>query len=330
MGYKAVQSVMQKSRSKGSARLVLMVIATHANDKTLQCFPGRDLLCQESAMEERNLIYAIKKLEDLKELKVIRGEGRGNQSHYELTIGQPKKVQNLATGEQEDAAEKDAKSGKNAQESPAKKGAKFGKKRAQKGAKTGKRQSRKGAKFGDKGCKISPERVQDLATKGAKSGDTCKEEPSCNHQEPSITVMGGADAPTEISKNRAVELFEGLLVSLGKYEAPYNWKDGDFVQWEALLKRCRKPKPPKLPWTLTEDRFLHALTQYLATPQLGHTFADLCTRFSFFFRSAGDRFNKPAGADGGVDAKTTANSASDARRERWEQAADRIKAGEVI
>ena len=320
---------MRHSRSKGSARLVLMVIATHANDKSLQCFPGRDLLCRESAMEERNLVYAIKKLEDLGELKVIRGNGSGNPSHYELTIKRPERVQNLVNGDQKDGLEKGAKSGVTATEPATEKGAKSRKKRAQKGAKPGNSLAKKGARFGNKGCKISSERVQDLVTKGARFGDTCKEQPELTRNEPEITVMDGANAPEEISKSRAVELFEEHRSSIAKYEAPYNWKDGDFVQWEALLKRCRNPKPPKNPWTLTEGRFLQALTQYLATPQLSHTFADLCTRFADFFRAAGDRFNRPVTTEGGEDGKST-SSTSDARRERFEQAAERIKAGEVI
>jgi hypothetical protein len=329
MGYKAVQRVMQHSRSKGSARLVLMVIATHADDKSLQCFPGRDLLCRESAMEERNLTYAIKKLESLGELRVNRGNGNGNQSHYQLTFEQSKRVQDLVTDGQKDEPEKGANFGEAAPESAGEKGARFGKKRAQKGAKTGKGRTKKGAKFGDKGCKISSKRVQDLVTKGARFGDTCKEEPSLTINEPSVTVMDGANAPMEISKSRAVELFEEHRNSFGKYEAPYHWKDGDFVQWEALLKRCRKPKPPKTPWTLTEGRFVHALTQYFATPQLSHTFADLCSRFADFFRAAGDRFNKPINSEGEANGNA-ANGTGDARRERFEQAADRIKASEVI
>lgn len=86
MGYKTVESVMKHSRAKGSARLLLMVLATHADEVTLECFPGRDLLCQESAMSNRNVIRALKELETLGELTLSRGNGRGNQTTYKLSI----------------------------------------------------------------------------------------------------------------------------------------------------------------------------------------------------------------------------------------------------
>jgi hypothetical protein len=122
-----------------------------------------------------------------------------------------------------------------------------------------------------------------------------------------------------------VELFEECRKSLGGYEAPYHRKREDFIQWANLLKRCREASKP---WPLTEKKFLKALMHYMETPQSSHTIADLCSRFADFYRAAIDRFKIPV-TEGERDGKT-ANSASDARRERFEQAADRIKAGEVI
>lgn len=153
MGYKTVESVMQRSHSKGAARLLLMVLATHADDDTLECYPGRQLLCEETAMGERNLIYALKQLEDLGEVRVKRGVGRGHGSHYLIALPNPKKVQNLVK---------------------------------EKGAKFGNSTAKRVQDLVDKRCKISLEKVQDLVAKGAKSGYTYKEEPSRTIIEPSI------------------------------------------------------------------------------------------------------------------------------------------------
>lgn len=90
MGYKTVESVMKYSRSKGSARLLLMVLATHADEGTLECYPGRDLLCQETAMSHRNVTRALKELETLNEVTLSRGNGRGNQTAYKLSISPEK------------------------------------------------------------------------------------------------------------------------------------------------------------------------------------------------------------------------------------------------
>lgn len=95
MGYKTVESVMKYSRSKGSARLLLMVLATHADEGTLECYPGRDLLCQETAMSDRNVTRALKELESLNEVTLSRGNGRGNQTAYKLSIN-PEKGDNLS------------------------------------------------------------------------------------------------------------------------------------------------------------------------------------------------------------------------------------------
>lgn len=86
MSYQAVSAVLAHSRATGSDRLVLLVLASHASKETFECYTGRDLLCKEAAMSERNLIYCLKRLEEAEELTINRGNGRGNLTSYTINL----------------------------------------------------------------------------------------------------------------------------------------------------------------------------------------------------------------------------------------------------
>jgi hypothetical protein len=94
MSWQAVQAVMEKSASKGSERLVLMVIATHADKDSLSTYIGLESLFKEANMSRRNLIYTLQKLEESGELKIDHLRGNGNVNTYTLTL--PEKVQQTA------------------------------------------------------------------------------------------------------------------------------------------------------------------------------------------------------------------------------------------
>lgn len=89
MGFEAVKAVLANSATSGSDRLVLMVLASHADD-SLICWPGRDLLCRETAMSERNLKYCLRRLEEMGEIETKRGMGRGNLTVYKVVVAQRK------------------------------------------------------------------------------------------------------------------------------------------------------------------------------------------------------------------------------------------------
>lgn len=88
MSWQAVQAVMEHSRARGSERMVLMVIATHADKDTLQTFVGLETLRAETNMSERNLQYTLAKLRDSGELQIGIHKGRGNVNHYTLTLSE--------------------------------------------------------------------------------------------------------------------------------------------------------------------------------------------------------------------------------------------------
>jgi len=280
MGYKTVESVMKHSGSKGSARLLLMVLATHADEDTLECFPGRDLLCQEAAMSERNVIRALKELESLGELTMSRGNGRGNQSHYKLSID-TLKGDKLSPFIQSERVTKPV----------VRKGDKTGKK----AVKLSSIERIKGDKSNNKGCQIRQERVTELVVKGDKSGFAYKEEPSLTIMEPSwnqeppvaVAPVGG------LSSKDCYALFVELRTATGGYEVPYQNGAKDFVQLARLLKTCERTN-----WTLTAERFTQAARNYFVTPRSSHTLADLAAHFSDFFKHALDRFGKPVEENG--------------------------------
>lgn len=77
---------MQRSQTIGTERLVLMVIATHADAETLTAYLGETTLCKEANVKERNLRYTLAKLKASGELQCIVGGGRGRANLYNITL----------------------------------------------------------------------------------------------------------------------------------------------------------------------------------------------------------------------------------------------------
>jgi len=84
MSWQAVTWVLEFSESEGYARLVLISIASHANREGKSAFPSLDTIAREALVCRREAIYSIQKLEEMGELEVQRGIGRGNPNHYNL------------------------------------------------------------------------------------------------------------------------------------------------------------------------------------------------------------------------------------------------------
>lgn len=84
MSWQAVTWVLENSEATLGSRLILICIASHANREGRNAFPSIDTIAKETLMSRREIIYAIQSMEELGELIVIRGIGRGNPNHYEL------------------------------------------------------------------------------------------------------------------------------------------------------------------------------------------------------------------------------------------------------
>jgi Helix-turn-helix domain len=84
MSWRAVTWVLENSEATLGSRLVLVCIASHANREGKNAFPSLDTIAIETLMSRREIIYSIQSMEELGELVVKRGIGRGNPNHYEL------------------------------------------------------------------------------------------------------------------------------------------------------------------------------------------------------------------------------------------------------
>jgi hypothetical protein len=92
MSSSTVAQVRSSSQSKGSARLLLLVIASHENPDTGWAWPSLETLAREIALTRRRVIQLIHILEGLGELTVRRGHGRGHVNFYRVNLPAGKKV----------------------------------------------------------------------------------------------------------------------------------------------------------------------------------------------------------------------------------------------
>ena len=79
-----------------------------------------------------------------------------------------------------------------------------------------------------------------------------------------------------------------------KHSHPYLNKKPDFIQLADLKKKCSAAS-----WELTTERFTRAVENYLNSELGQFTLADLCSRFSVFFKSSLDRFTQPKNENNG-------------------------------
>lgn len=83
MSIVVVNEVLDSSRSKGSARVLMIVLAEQAGEDGL-CWPGLTRLARRVNTTERNIQLITRDLEDMGELIVDYGSGRGNTNLYRV------------------------------------------------------------------------------------------------------------------------------------------------------------------------------------------------------------------------------------------------------
>ena len=86
MSMASVAQVRSSSKSRGSARTLLLVIASHVNPDTGWAWPSLDTLARETALTRRHVIRLVAHLEALGELQVRRGHGRGHVNFYRVHL----------------------------------------------------------------------------------------------------------------------------------------------------------------------------------------------------------------------------------------------------
>lgn len=85
--------VIDNSKQKGNAFVVLLMIANHAHSDGTGAWPSLITLAREARISRRTVWASILTLEKSGELKVARGRGRNLVNHYVVTM--KKKVQEL-------------------------------------------------------------------------------------------------------------------------------------------------------------------------------------------------------------------------------------------
>ena len=86
MSMEMVTHVRDFSKSRGDAKFLLLTIASHINPQLGWAWPSLDTLAHELTKGKPYTLKLITVLEDLGELEVHRGRGRGHPNHYRITI----------------------------------------------------------------------------------------------------------------------------------------------------------------------------------------------------------------------------------------------------
>lgn len=88
MSNKCLNHVIEHSEARGSARLVLILLADMANDDG-ECYPGKANLALKARMQKRNLHQVLQKLELMGELTIFnRRDGIFNKTNlYKIYMG---------------------------------------------------------------------------------------------------------------------------------------------------------------------------------------------------------------------------------------------------
>ncbi len=83
MGWRLIRDVLELSETYGHARLVLLVIAFHADDGG-DAFPGIERLSKLTKLNRRSVIRRLKEIERLNELTIVRTKYQVNK--YRITL----------------------------------------------------------------------------------------------------------------------------------------------------------------------------------------------------------------------------------------------------
>lgn len=82
MSFDATAWAVQQRTASPTAKLVLIVLAHHLNDKTGQCDPGNLLIAELAQCTDRSVNKSLRELEELKLIRVRRAPGM--RSSYEI------------------------------------------------------------------------------------------------------------------------------------------------------------------------------------------------------------------------------------------------------
>ena len=85
MSWQHVESVLEQSRARNAARMVLTVLATHANDQGV-CWPGVETVMRKAGVCRTAIHDAFQKLTALGELQIDVGAGAKGCNLYRILL----------------------------------------------------------------------------------------------------------------------------------------------------------------------------------------------------------------------------------------------------
>jgi Helix-turn-helix domain len=86
MSIRWIEGAMTRSKSQGTARLILVVLANNADDETGTCYPGIRYIAQRAGVGLRTAQRAIRELEELGELTTKVQASHLGTNIYQLTF----------------------------------------------------------------------------------------------------------------------------------------------------------------------------------------------------------------------------------------------------
>ena len=87
MSVKVMGDVWSNSKAKGSALLLELAIADHANDQGMNAFPSVEHLAQKTRLSVRQTQRLIKELGSIKEIQVAKNAGPKGVNYYVVRTG---------------------------------------------------------------------------------------------------------------------------------------------------------------------------------------------------------------------------------------------------
>lgn len=88
MSFQAIRAVLDRSEAKGSARLLLLILAEHLNQNTRRCDPSVATLARECKTSRRTIPRLLAQLKAAGEIEINAGGGRNHCNSYTITVAE--------------------------------------------------------------------------------------------------------------------------------------------------------------------------------------------------------------------------------------------------
>ena len=88
MSFQAIRAVLDRSEAKGSARLLLLILAEHLNQNTRRCDPSVATLAREGKTSRRTIPRLLAQLKAAGEIEINAGGGRNHCNSYTITVAE--------------------------------------------------------------------------------------------------------------------------------------------------------------------------------------------------------------------------------------------------